>query len=129
MILFTKNLILAYSTGKLYAISEKEWKERSSGDIKILYNPQTGKARVLVRQATMLYVRANHNVPDAELKIGFNSDKAWLWSALDFAQSNTGKMETFAVKFKDAESAKQFKSAWDQAREYNKRSVVQVVVM
>ncbi len=83
-------------------MQDKEWKERATGETKILLNPSTGKYRLLVRQDKMLYVRANHIIPDLALAEAFSSDRAWVWSAVDFSIEASGKRETFAARFKDA---------------------------
>lgn len=87
---------------KLFARSGAEWKERATGDFKLLKNPSTGKVRLLVRQEKMGYARANHLVPDVALAEAFGSDRAWVWTAVDFAIETAGKSETFAARFKDA---------------------------
>jgi N-acetylgalactosamine kinase len=104
----------------MYVKAATEWQERATGDVKLLQSRSGGKTRVLMRQEKMLYIRANHLVPDVDLAPMAGSDKAWVWNAVDFGIEAAGKQDTFAVKFKDAEMAKEFKAAWDAGRAANK---------
>ena len=104
---------------KLYTMIENEWKERATGDVKILKNSATGKVRVIVRQEKMHYLRCNHYI-ESELKPQHGTDKAVVWSATDFGMVQEGKLERFSLKLKDAEVVKEFKAVWDKAREANK---------
>jgi len=47
-------------------------------------------------------------------------DKAWTWSALDYAEEDgTSREELFCVKFKTTEFAQEFKKQFDEARNIN----------
>jgi N-acetylgalactosamine kinase len=104
---------------KLYTMVENEWKERATGDVKILKNSATGKVRVIVRQEKMHYLRCNHYI-ESELKPQHGTDRAVVWTATDFGMAPEGKVERFSLKLKDAEVLKEFKTVWDQSREANK---------
>ena len=44
-----------------------------------------------------------------------SNDKAWLWAALDFAESNKGTYEKFCLRFKTKDVGLEFKQAVDDA--------------
>lgn len=100
------------------AESPPEWKERGTGDIKILRN-KTKKAqvRLLMRQDKTLKIRANHYItPYMELKPNCGSDRAFVWSVVaDFADEEP-KQELFAARFANAENARLFRESFDEAR-------------
>ena len=99
---------------KLYRFTEGTWKERGVGEIKVLYDPNKKRGRVIMRRDQVHILCANHYISnDMVLKPQGSSDKSWVWHAQgDFADSE-GKEQLFAVKFKDAENAVAFKQAFE----------------
>lgn len=96
------------------------WKERGTGDVKLLKHKTFGKIRLLMRQETTFKVCANHLVsPSVELEPNVGSEKSWVFSANDFAEG-TVEEKLFAVKFGSVENAQDFKKAVDAAKEVNK---------
>ncbi|XP_045600530.1 ran-specific GTPase-activating protein isoform X2 [Procambarus clarkii] len=97
--------------------SPAEWKERGTGDVKILKNGYKKTVRLLMRQDKTLKIRANHYItPYMELKPNCGSDRAWVWSVVaDFADEEP-KQELFAIRFANAENARLFKEVFDEAR-------------
>jgi Ran-binding protein 1 len=95
-----------------------EWKERGTGEVKILKHKTTGIVRLLMRRDKTLKICANHYIKsNMELKKhANNSDKAWVYSTLaDFADEKP-RAETLCIKFGNAESATKFKAAFDEAK-------------
>jgi len=91
---------------------ENEWKERGVGEVKILKHGDKGTYRVLMRRDKTFKICANHYISkDMELKTNCGSDRAWVWTALDFADEEV-KTETLAIRFANAENAKKFKDAF-----------------
>ncbi|XP_071511872.1 E3 SUMO-protein ligase RanBP2-like [Diadema antillarum] len=100
-----------------YDRSAKAWKERGVGDIKIVKNPKTNNARILMRRDQIFKLCANHRITaDMELKPMMASETAWVWTANDFAEEEP-KLEQLAVKFKHADTARQFKEMFTKAQE------------
>ena len=96
-----------------------EWKERGTGYIKILKNKESKKVRVLMRRNQTFKVCANHFIlPYMQLKANNNSDRAFLWNAVDFADG-TESHDTLSVKFKNAEVANAFKKAFEDGKAQN----------
>lgn len=110
--------VLFEHRAKLYRFDKQEWKERGLGNVKILYNKDTDKCRLLMRRAQILKVCCHHYItPDLLLKPMPKTDgKAWIWYAMDFSE-DTPNMEQFSIRFKTADIAGKFNSAFDEARE------------
>lgn len=117
-----------------YHMSEEadpEWKERGTGDIKILRTKskkivslmgeecefESPYCRVLMRQDKTLKIRANHYITGImELRPNCGSDRAWVWSvAADFADEEP-KRELFAARFANPQNAQLFKEKFDEAK-------------
>ncbi|OAD60504.1 E3 SUMO-protein ligase RanBP2, partial [Eufriesea mexicana] len=99
----------------LYRYVNNEWKERGTGNVKLLKDEE-GKVRLLMRRKQVLKVCANHYLtPDMELTAKSNSEKAWLWGACDYADGEL-KLEKFCIKFKTVEESISFKEHFDKAK-------------
>ena len=56
-----------------------EWKERGTGEIKILVHKETKAARLVMRRDYVLNLCANHMIPaGTNLIPAMNSNKAWV---------------------------------------------------
>ena len=100
-----------------YDKETSQWKERGIGDIKLLYNPDNRKYRIVMRREQVLKVCANHYVsPDLTLRPNAGSAKSWVWMAMDASEDKV-QVEQLAVRFKMEETAQQFKEAVDAAQE------------
>ncbi|NXT31262.1 RANG protein, partial [Pelecanoides urinatrix] len=82
-----------------------EWKERGTGDVKLLKHKEKGTIRLLMRRDKTLKICANHYItPLMELKPNAGSDRAWVWNThADFADESP-KPELLAIRFLNAES-------------------------
>ncbi|XP_039296203.1 E3 SUMO-protein ligase RanBP2 isoform X2 [Nilaparvata lugens] len=98
---------------KLFRFVDGEWKERGLGDVKILKHNKTGKLRLLMRREMILKVCLNHFLTD-ELNFQPKDDKTWLWCAIDYSEGEVAQ-EKFALRFKTADIAGEFKDALDRA--------------
>jgi Ran-binding protein 1 len=103
-------------------VEPKEWKERGTGDCKILKHKKTGFIRILMRRDKTLKICANHYIyPTMELKPNCDSDRAWVWSTTaDFADEQS-KEEVLAIRFANAENAQKFKTLFDESAEEMKK--------
>ncbi|XP_067669536.1 RANBP2-like and GRIP domain-containing protein 8 isoform X2 [Haliotis asinina] len=101
-----------------------QWKERGIGEVKILYNKAAKRYRILMRREQVLKICANHNITkDMKLTPMTSSDRAWCWSAMDFAEEEM-KMEKLAIKFKTPELACQFKECFEKSQNMLEDSTV-----
>ncbi|TSQ01575.1 E3 SUMO-protein ligase RanBP2 [Bagarius yarrelli] len=104
---------------KLYRYDKvlSQWKERGVGDIKILQNFDTKRTRLVMRRDQVLKLCANHWISsDMKLEPMKGTEKAWIWSACDFAEGE-GKVEQLAVRFKLLETANTFKEYFEKAKD------------
>ncbi|XP_046582992.1 ran-specific GTPase-activating protein-like [Haliotis rubra] len=94
-----------------------EWKERGTGEVKILKHKATHLIRVLMRRDKTLKICANHYIsPLMELKPNCGSDRAWVWSTpADFADEES-KPELLAIRFANAENAQKFKEKFEESQ-------------
>ena len=103
---------------KLYRFdsSLKQWKERGLGEMKILVNRETDKARLLMRRDQVLKICCNHLITkEMTLEPMQGSTKAWTWfTPCDFSEESE-KPESFAVRFKSPAIAAGFKAAFEDA--------------
>lgn len=94
-----------------------EWKERGTGEVKLLRHKTKNTVRVVMRRDKTLKICANHFVtPWMELKPNCGSDRAWVWSVLaDYADEQL-KPELLAIRFANAENATVWKEAFEKAK-------------
>ena len=94
----------------------KQWKERGVGEMKVLVNRHSRKARLLMRRDQVLKICCNHFITqEMALTPMSGSNKAWTWFTLcDFADE-TRKPEKLAVRFKSPIIAEAFKKAFEEA--------------
>ncbi|KAF7996400.1 hypothetical protein HCN44_002032 [Aphidius gifuensis] len=94
-----------------------EWKERGTGDVKLLRHKTKHTVRVVMRRDKTLKICANHFVtPWMELKPNCGSDRAWVWSVLaDFADEQL-KPELLAIRFANSENASLWKETFEKAK-------------
>jgi len=113
---------------KLYRYAHEEhpaeWKERGTGEVKILRHPETGSARIIMRREKTMRMCANHSIlPWMDLRPNCGSQKAWVWKTqADFAdalcEEDKPKQETLAIRFATVDNAEAFKAAFLEARQY-----------
>ncbi|RDB23212.1 Ran-specific GTPase-activating protein 1 [Hypsizygus marmoreus] len=97
-----------------------EWKERGTGDVRLLSHKETKKVRVVMRRDKTLKVCANHAITsDMRLQPNIGSDRSWVWKvAADYSETPP-TAETLAIRFANAENAAQFKTAFEEAQANN----------
>ncbi|KIM67895.1 hypothetical protein SCLCIDRAFT_79498, partial [Scleroderma citrinum Foug A] len=97
-----------------------EWKERGTGDVRLLQHKETKKVRLVMRRDKTLKVCANHLIThDMELRPNIGSDRSWVWKvAADFSESPPTP-ETLAIRFANSDNANQFKKKFERAQKIN----------
>lgn len=101
-----------------------EWKERGTGDVKLLKHKETGTIRLLMRRDRTLKICANHHIkPSMELKPNAGSDRAWVWNTLADYADECPKAELLAIRFLNAENAQKFKVKFEECKEEVRKSV------
>jgi len=97
-----------------------EWKERGTGDVRLLQNKESKKVRLVMRRDKTLKVCANHAISsEMSLQPNIGSDRSWVWKvAADYSESPP-TAETLAIRFANSDNAAQFKTAFETAQKTN----------
>ncbi|XP_067933646.1 ran-specific GTPase-activating protein-like [Watersipora subatra] len=96
-----------------------EWKERGVGDMRMLKHKTSSRIRLLMRREKVLKICCNHFLTRAmKLKPHASSDRSFVWVTFaDFADEEP-KAEHLAIRFRDAENAKAFKSKFEELQQH-----------
>lgn len=98
----------------------KEWKERGTGDLRLLKHKSSGKVRLVMRRDKTLKVCANHAITaDMKLAPNVGSDRSWVWNVAADVSDGAPSAETLAVRFGTSENAQLFKNAFESAQSSN----------
>ena len=101
----------------------REWKERGTGDVRLLKHKENGKTRLVMRRDKTLKVCANHYVvPDMKLSPNVGSDRSWVWNAAADVSEGEPEAQTLAIRFANSENANLFKEAFIKAQQENEVS-------
>ncbi|GAD96677.1 Ran-specific GTPase-activating protein 1, putative [Paecilomyces variotii No. 5] len=104
----------------------KEWKERGTGDVRLLKHKENGKTRLVMRRDKTLKVCANHYiVPDMKLSPNVGSDRSWVWNAAADVSEGEPEAQTLAIRFANSENANLFKDAFIKAQQENEKLFAQ----
>lgn len=106
---------------RLYRWRDNEWKERGTGEVKLLRDKTEKRIRFVLRQDKTLKAVANFIVapaPLCELKPHQGSEKMFFFVAYDFSDEEAA-FEKFVIKLGNADNAKKFKEAFNDARQFN----------
>jgi len=97
-----------------------EWKERGTGDVRLLSHRDTKKVRLVMRRDKTLKVCANHVISaDMRLQPNIGSDRSWVWKvAADYSESPPTS-ETLAIRFANSDNAVLFKTAFEEGQTIN----------
>jgi Ran-binding protein 1 len=97
-----------------------EWKERGTGDVRLLQHKDNNKIRLLMRREKTLKICLNHFVNVAAvLSENVGSDRSWVFHAVDYADGERDDA-MLAIRFANPENANLFRDSYNSAREYMK---------
>ncbi|KAG9234789.1 RanBP1 domain-containing protein [Amylocarpus encephaloides] len=100
--------------------SNNEWKERGTGDVRLLKHKENQKTRLVMRRDKTLKVCANHYiVPEMKLSPNVGSDRSWVWNAAADVSEGEPEAQTLAIRFANSENANLFKEAFIKAQQDN----------
>ncbi|KAJ2325042.1 Ran GTPase binding protein Sbp1 [Coemansia sp. RSA 2702] len=104
-----------------FDMENKEWKERGTGDVKLLEHKESGKVRLLMRRDKTLKVCANHYITeDMVLSPNVGSDRSWVWNVAADLVEDEAERQMLAIRFGSSDKANEFKEAFEKARNTNK---------
>ncbi|KAJ1960882.1 Ran GTPase binding protein Sbp1 [Dispira parvispora] len=107
---------------KLYRFDKagSEWKERGTGEMKLLQHHDSHLVRVLMRREKTFKICANHLITDdMTLSPNIGSDRSWVWNVAADISDGEPQQELLAIRFANSENAQLFKTKFDLARESN----------
>jgi len=97
-----------------------EWKERGTGEVKLLQHKETKKVRLVMRREKTLKVCANHFVTsDMRLQPNIGSDRSWVWKVAADVSDGVPSSETLAIRFANSDNANLFKKEFEDAQAIN----------
>ncbi|KAF9820952.1 hypothetical protein IEO21_00929 [Rhodonia placenta] len=103
-----------------FASDSSEWKERGTGDVRLLQHKETKKVRLVMRRDKTLKVCANHAITsDMKLQPNIGSDRSWVWKVAADYSEYPPTSETLAIRFANADNAAEFRSAFENAQKIN----------
>ncbi|KAG8753728.1 hypothetical protein FRC12_011446 [Ceratobasidium sp. 428] len=111
--------VLTKHRAKLFRFegSSSEWKERGTGDVRLLQHKETKKVRVLMRRDKTLKICANHYITnDMKLQPNVGSDRSWVWKVAADISDGEPVAETLAIRFANKEIADEWKTAFENAQ-------------
>ncbi|KAF3902744.1 hypothetical protein AA313_de0203197 [Arthrobotrys entomopaga] len=98
----------------------REWKERGTGDVKLLKHKQNEKTRLVMRRDKTLKVCANHYItPEMKLTPNVGSDRSWVWNVGADVSEGEPEAQTLAIRFANSDNANLFKEAFIKAQQEN----------
>jgi len=97
-----------------------EWKERGTGDVRLLSHRETKKVRLVMRRDKTLKVCANHVIStDMRLQPNIGSDRSWVWKVAADYSEQPPTSETLAIRFANSDNAALFKTAFEDGQKTN----------
>ncbi|PWN33913.1 uncharacterized protein FA14DRAFT_147997 [Meira miltonrushii] len=98
----------------------KEWKERGTGDVRLLQHKSHGKVRLVMRRDKTLKVCANHYITsDMKLAPNVGSDRSWVYNVAADVTDGEVSAETLAIRFANSDNANEFKKSFEEAQTKN----------
>jgi len=103
-----------------FATELNEWKERGTGDVRLLQHKESKKIRLVMRRDKTLKVCANHLISsDMKLQPNVGSDRSWVWKVGADYSEDPPTSETLAIRFANPEAANKFKELFEDAQKSN----------
>jgi Ran-binding protein 1 len=98
----------------------KEWKERGTGELRMLQHKENCRIRIVMRRDQTLKICANHVISnEMVLKPNIGSDKSWVYNVLADVSEGSSTAETFAIRFGNKDTAEEFKAKFEEAKAIN----------
>ncbi|CAA84330.1 Nuclear Pore complex Protein [Caenorhabditis elegans] len=99
----------------IYANETKEWKERGTGELKVLYNKDKKSWRVVMRRDQVLKVCANFPILGSmTIQQMKSNEKAYTWFCEDFSEDQPAHVK-LSARFANVDIAGEFKTLFEKA--------------
>jgi len=103
-----------------FETTASEWKERGTGEVRLLAHKVTHRCRLVMRRDKTFKVCANHSITsDMRLQPNIGSDRSWVWKVAADVSDGEPTSETLAIRFANAENANYFKAKFEEAQKVN----------
>ncbi|EJU06446.1 hypothetical protein DACRYDRAFT_73899 [Dacryopinax primogenitus] len=103
-----------------FEASSSEWKERGTGDVKLLQDRTTQKIRLVMRRDKTFKVCANHAITsEIKLQPNVGSDRSWVYKVQADVSEGAPTAETLAIRFANKDNAETFKTKFQEAQASN----------
>lgn len=103
-----------------FETTASEWKERGTGEVRLLAHKVTQRCRLVMRRDKTFKVCANHSITsDMRLQPNIGSDRSWVWKVAADVSDGEPTSETLAIRFANAENANNFKAEFEKAQKVN----------
>lgn len=103
-----------------FETTTSEWKERGTGELRLLGHKEHKRVRLVMRRDKTLKVCANHMITaDMKLQPNIGSDRSWVYRCAADVSEGEPTSETLAVRFGNSDNANQFKEAFESAQRTN----------
>jgi len=100
-----------------------QWKERGTGDVRLLVHRETKKVRLVMRRDKTFKVCANHVITaDMRLQPNIGSERSWVWKVPADYSETPPTAETLAIRFANSGNADEFKKSFEAAQVTNTTS-------
>ncbi|KAF8930136.1 single stranded nucleic acid binding protein [Haplosporangium gracile] len=97
-----------------------EWKERGTGDVRLMQHKETKKIRLLMRRDQTHKICANHYVTaDMTLTPNVGSDRSWVWNVTADSSDECTGPQTLAIRLANSDNAALFKEEFEKAQKNN----------
>ncbi|KAG0196290.1 single stranded nucleic acid binding protein [Mortierella sp. GBA30] len=97
-----------------------EWKERGTGDVRLMKHKESKKIRLLMRRDQTLKICANHYVTsDMTLTPNVGSDRSWVWNVTADSSDDCAGAQTLAIRLANSDNAAVFKEEFEKAQKNN----------
>ncbi|KAL2258704.1 hypothetical protein VTK26DRAFT_7878 [Humicola hyalothermophila] len=103
-----------------YFPESREWKERGTGDVRLLKHRENLRTRLVMRRDKTLKVCANHYItPEMKLSPNVGSDRSWVYNVTADVSEGEPEAATLAIRFANSDNANLFKDAFLKAQKEN----------
>ncbi|XP_063901164.1 uncharacterized protein LOC135120757 [Zophobas morio] len=103
-----------------YDMKSSDWKERGTGEIKLIKSNKNGLTRALMLRDKTFTVCCNYYLtPEMKLEVHCSHPKTWIYTVLADFSDNVCKTEVHAIRFLTVDVANLFLETFNSSKENN----------